>query len=90
MTEKGLTLIYAILEKCFREKKVTNITAAMQQYEGIKRNPDDGAKAFVTRSRDAERVMQESGMTPYVDEARGNKFLVAMRLHASDVRNVMI
>ena len=71
-------------------EKVTDMTAAMQQHEGIKGNPDEDVEAPTACPRDAKRVVQELGMTRYVDEPRGNKFFSAMRLRASDVRNVMI
>ena len=90
MSDTGLQKIFSILSTCFKEKKVSNITAAMTLYEGLRRSPDEGVKAFVARFRDAERVMSESGMTPYSDEARGNKFLISAKLLPSDVRNVLM
>ena len=90
MTPTGLNTIHTKLKTAFGEKKVSNITGAMERYEAIRRHPDEGVKAFAARFIDAERIMIESDLKPYEGEARGNKFLVASKLLPADVRNVFI
>ena len=48
MCDAGLERIFKLLEDDFKEKKVTNITGAIQQYEPLRRHPDEGVKAFAT------------------------------------------
>ena len=88
MVDTGVDTIHSIMKRSFGEKKTTNITQAMNTYEGTKRSPEEGVQAFTACFRDAERTMEEASLTTHSGEARGNKYLTSLRLLPNDVRNV--